>query len=224
MRSQADLSLPAQSGFLDPNRVSQLAALRRKTYNSTVAGRFVDQPGLDMDSDAEMTAAVNKTRDKCGIILGEGSMRSVGGGKVKLTLDLTELGLQQAREVMLHRQDEKSHLLPTEHKGDYPEMRDGNWLLGGGRFRDIKSLIDHLNRPLFAKVAVVFLAIRDGNAFNHSSPVIWCTSYRISAIKRTEARSLPAHPHAAGSCMLQCTCCDTRWRRGSLAQPAPQPG
>jgi hypothetical protein len=67
-------------------RIKQLAALRRKTYHCTLAGRFLGGSGLRVDTDAEITAAFYDAGGKAGIILGEGSQKQTGGGRVKLAL------------------------------------------------------------------------------------------------------------------------------------------
>jgi len=110
-------------------RVAGLAALRAKTYDVTLAGRFMDRTGLTVQADAEVTAAVYDCGPKVGIILGEGSRKPGGGGALKLELDSALLRERKVGEVMIHRQDGSSRSIAARKRRDSItlETRIGRW-------------------------------------------------------------------------------------------------
>lgn len=92
--------------------------MRRKTYDFTLAGRFVDQKGLRIETDAQVTAAVYDADSKRGIILGDGSTGKKGSSKVKLNLDPEGWDGHQPGKMFLHRQDGTSQALSARLDGD----------------------------------------------------------------------------------------------------------
>jgi hypothetical protein len=97
-------------------RVARLAALRARTWDITLAGRFIDRTGLALDSDAEVTAALYETGTGLGLILGEGSRGPGGGGRVKLGLDGTVLGHGPVGDILLYREDGSTSRLAPARK------------------------------------------------------------------------------------------------------------
>ena len=108
-------------------RVKQLAALRQKTQHYTTAagvfspGRFLDQAGLTIDSDTEISAALYQTDTHLGIVLGENNKNHRRGtdrsSALRITLDPQTLGDDASARlagaaVYLHRQNGDSQMLP----------------------------------------------------------------------------------------------------------------
>jgi hypothetical protein len=110
-------------------RISGLAALREKTFDVTLAGRFVDRAGVTVETDCELTAAVYDVGRVSSIILGEGSRKAGGGGTVKLTLDAALVPDRKAARVVLHRQDGSSQPLTPARRGESSvlELDMGRW-------------------------------------------------------------------------------------------------
>ncbi|MCE9616081.1 MAG: hypothetical protein K8T26_17555 [Lentisphaerae bacterium] len=99
-------------------RVRRLAALRKRTAGFTVAGRFLDSMGLELDSDASVASGLYATRSRMGIVLGETSRReSRGGGSVSVKLDLAPHGAAKPRLAILHREDGSRKALRVTRRG-----------------------------------------------------------------------------------------------------------
>ncbi len=110
-------------------RVARLARLRERTYDLTLAGRFIDTTGLWLETDAEVTAALYDVGATLGLILGEGSRKAGGGGAVKVSLDARALGEKAVGDVMLHREDGSTQRLsPHRRSGGLDlELDLGRW-------------------------------------------------------------------------------------------------
>jgi hypothetical protein len=93
------------------HRVSQLAALRARTKDFTLAGRFMDRTGLTVQTDAEITASAYTTASGIGIILGEGTKKAAGGGAVKLTIDQRLLQGRPPGDITHYSKDGSAHAL-----------------------------------------------------------------------------------------------------------------
>jgi len=112
-------------------RIKQLAALRRRTEAFTVRGRFCDQQGMSVDTDAHVAAYVYDAGGSLGIVMSDVTEGQGGsGGRVKLTLDPGTLGLKKLPEsVRLYRQDGRAEALKTAAQGGRIELetRLGRW-------------------------------------------------------------------------------------------------
>lgn len=111
------------------DRVAKLAALHRKTAEFTILGRFMNRLGLTVETAAEVTVARYDAGDRVGIVLGEGSRCSTGGGAVRLALSPEALQGRTAGPVTLHRQDGSSTELDFRVDGGNTivELELGRW-------------------------------------------------------------------------------------------------
>jgi hypothetical protein len=98
------LELPLTTEPAFAARIKRLAALRARTAAFTVCGRFADQRGLTVESPCPIAAYVYDAGDALGIILGEHTDGTDGGGEVILTLDMKRYS-KHANTVRLHRED-----------------------------------------------------------------------------------------------------------------------
>jgi len=120
-------TLPCVPAFA--RRIARLAALRRKTREFTVDGRFLDRKGLVLDTDASVSAYVHDAGDTLGVILGETAKEKSNGGTLKLRLDTAAIGRPAPREVRIHREDGSTEGLPFSARDDSVEVetRLGHW-------------------------------------------------------------------------------------------------
>jgi hypothetical protein len=87
-------------------RIKRLADLRERTAEFTLDGRMMHTVGLDVDTDASLSASVYDAGERLGIVIGETSRRSEkGGGKVRLCLDVERYGLSGKPTAKLYSED-----------------------------------------------------------------------------------------------------------------------
>ena len=98
-------------------RIKRLAALRHKTADFTVHGRFRDQVGLTVAKTGTAVAAYLFESGKLGLTVGEVADKEKGGGKVSFTLDLGQYGRTAPAKVLLHREDGTTKALPARRRG-----------------------------------------------------------------------------------------------------------
>lgn len=111
------------------SRIAQLAALREKTADFTVLGRFCDLQGMTVETDAAVSAARYDAGDRTGVIIAETSKESSGGGTVKITLSPEATRGVRPVEIIAHRQDGSTQALVPTHSGDNVviEMQLARW-------------------------------------------------------------------------------------------------
>ncbi len=99
-------------------RIRRLAALRHKTADFTVHGRFREQVGLTVEpGKAAVAAYLFEAGEKLGVTVGEISDGKTGGGKVAFTLDLAKYGRPAPVQVRLHREDGSTKVLRVQRRG-----------------------------------------------------------------------------------------------------------
>jgi hypothetical protein len=99
-------------------RIKRLAALRHRTADFTVHGRFRDQIGLTVAPTGTAVAAyLFDTGNKLGLVVGEVADKEKGGGKVAFTLDLGQYDRTAPAKVLLHREDGTTKKLTVKRRG-----------------------------------------------------------------------------------------------------------
>jgi hypothetical protein len=105
-----ELALPDAPALA--TRVKQLAALRRKTAAFTVDGRFLDDQGFRLETQAVVHAYRYQGPRGSGIVLGEGSIDNHSGAGVRLELSGSLLEGMTRKQAILHRQDGSEQVIP----------------------------------------------------------------------------------------------------------------
>lgn len=99
-------------------RIRRLAALRHKTADFTVHGRFRERLGLTVKPGrATVVAYLFTAGDRLGLTVGEVTDGKVGGGRVSFALALGKYGRTAPAQVRLHREDGSTRVLPVRRHG-----------------------------------------------------------------------------------------------------------